>query len=285
MNAAFEVDDDMLLAYLDAQLDDADYPRVEAALASSVSLQKRLQALVDSGEQLRQAFQAKLEEPVPASLIAAIMAAPDPRLALPVQAPPKLQGVKAPTSWWDKARTLVSWVQAPAVWPATALASVVTLALGVWVGQGLTTQADASGDQLALGQAVPHSALATALELAPSGRLLASPDHQMQVLATFATPGGQVCREFESAQRSQSTTTTQAGVACRQNDGAWQVAFVVGDTVPNQPGEALYRSASDGLHRAIDGYLSATPDLQALPAAREQVLLSAGWAAGAVERP
>ena len=284
MNAVVEVDDEMLLAYLEAQLDDADYPRVEAALATSVPLQKRLQALVDSGEQLRRAFHAKLEEPVPASLIAAIMAAPDPRLTPPVQKQSGARRVRVQTNWWGKARQLVSWVQAPAAWPATALASVATLALGVWLGQSLQTQTGDQGGHLARGQAVPQSALAVALELAPSGRMLKAPDHQMQILVSLVTPAGQVCREFETAQRQQSATTTQAGVACRHDSGAWSVTFLVSDTVPNQTGVALYRSASDGLHQAIDDYLLAMPGLQAIPAAREQALLSAGWAVGAESR-
>ena len=78
MNPAL-IDDDTLLAYLDAQFDDeARYVAVEDALAAQPALRARLQALVDSGEQARRAFDAVLEAPVPPALIAAILNAPLP---------------------------------------------------------------------------------------------------------------------------------------------------------------------------------------------------------------
>ncbi len=68
-----KIDDDTLVAYLDAQLeDDAAYEAVEDALAESPALRARLQALAETGELARQAFDAKLEETVPPQLIAAI---------------------------------------------------------------------------------------------------------------------------------------------------------------------------------------------------------------------
>lgn len=73
------IDDDTLIAYLDAQLeDDAAYEAVEDALAASPALRARLQTLAETGELARQAFDAKLEEAVPPQLIAAIMNAPLP---------------------------------------------------------------------------------------------------------------------------------------------------------------------------------------------------------------
>ena len=58
-----KIDDDTLIAYLDAQLeDDAAYEAVEDALAESATLRARLQVLAETGELARQAFDAKLEE-------------------------------------------------------------------------------------------------------------------------------------------------------------------------------------------------------------------------------
>ena len=56
------IDDDTLIAYLDAQLeDDAAYETVEDALAASPALRARLQVLAETGELARQAFDAKLD--------------------------------------------------------------------------------------------------------------------------------------------------------------------------------------------------------------------------------
>jgi len=76
------IDEATLLAYLDGQLEaDADYQRVEQALAQDAALRSRLQALVEQGEALRAAFAPKLQEPVPPHLVAAIMNAPWPPLS------------------------------------------------------------------------------------------------------------------------------------------------------------------------------------------------------------
>ena len=72
-----KIDDSTLIAYLDAQLeDDTAYEAVEDALAASPALRARLQALAETGELARKAFDAKLEEAVPPQLIEAIMNAP-----------------------------------------------------------------------------------------------------------------------------------------------------------------------------------------------------------------
>ena len=96
-----KIDDDTLIAYLDAQLeDDAAYEAVEDALAESATLRARLQVLAETGELARQAFDAKLEEAVPPHLIAAIMNAPLPdaeaRTPLPL---PRLASTPFPPHW------------------------------------------------------------------------------------------------------------------------------------------------------------------------------------------
>ncbi|MDO8275219.1 MAG: hypothetical protein Q7T22_06830, partial [Serpentinimonas sp.] len=97
MNTA--IDEGTLLAYLDGQLEaDADYLRVEQALAQDAALRGRLQALVEQSDAIRAAYQAKLQEPVPTHLVAAIMNAPWPPLAAAqqqAQAVPAQQAVQA----------------------------------------------------------------------------------------------------------------------------------------------------------------------------------------------
>lgn len=74
------IDTMTLLAYLDGQLEhEADYERVEQALQQEAGLRERLQALVQQSATIRSAYRAKLEEPVPPQLVAAILNAPWPQ--------------------------------------------------------------------------------------------------------------------------------------------------------------------------------------------------------------
>lgn len=74
------IDTMALLAYLDGQLEhEADYERVEQALQQEAGLRERLQALVQQSATIRSAYRAKLEEPVPPQLVAAILNAPWPQ--------------------------------------------------------------------------------------------------------------------------------------------------------------------------------------------------------------
>ena len=75
------IDTMTLLAYLDGQLEhEADYERVEQALQQEAGLRERLQALVQQSATIRSAYRAKLEEPVPPQLVAAILNAPWPQV-------------------------------------------------------------------------------------------------------------------------------------------------------------------------------------------------------------
>lgn len=265
------IDDTVLLAYLDGQLDDTQYAPVEDALADSATLRERLQALVDSGERVQRAFDAKLQEAVPTHLVEAIMHAP---LNL---VPPGRAAVPAPARrpWQRAARALGNWWTAPAQggWGRAAFASVAVLAMGVWLGQSLQDGAGPSATTLAQGQAVPDAALASVLELAPSGRRLSTPQGHLEVLATFERQDGALCREFERLQDMR----VDAGIACRSGSASgvpWQVAMVASET--RLAGDR-YQTASDALHQAVNRYVDAQLPGAPLDAAAERALIARAW--------
>lgn len=269
------IDDSVLLAYLDGQLDDTQYTPVEDALATSPALRERLQALVDSGERVQRAFDTKLQEPVPARLVEAVMRAPL-NLTAPVR-----QTANAPTTPWQQLARHWRALWATATpgqggWGRAAFASVAVLALGVWLGQSLQDPAGRAGPPLAQGQTVPDAALASVLELAPSGRRLDTPTGHVEVLATFARPDGAVCREFERQQGAQ----VDAGIACRAaagatNSASWQVAMVASATRPDGTG---YQTASDAQHQAVNRYVAQHLPAAPLDAGAERTLLERAWA-------
>lgn len=194
-----KIDDDTLIAYLDAQLeDDAQYEAVEDALAESPALRARLQALAETGELARQAFDAKLEEAVPPHLIAAIMNAPLPgaevnRAALE-RAHPSAANLRAatsdataagPTTAGEPAQSApAADTPAPTAIPSNAPASYsprptsarpeapsLGARLAAWLGQGFgAAAAFASVVTLALGALIGHYLLPPAELAAPLAR-------------------------------------------------------------------------------------------------------------------
>lgn len=274
--SAVPIDDEVLLAYLDAQLgDESAYVAVEDALAAQPALRARLQALVASGECVRQAFDATRQAPVPPALIAAIVAAP---LPTPARQPPRADaraGLGA---------RLADWLSGSARpgrglnWGAAAFAAIALLAVGGVVGYGW--QPEGGGPPLAeAGQIVDEPALALALELAPSGRRLPAAGGRIELVASFARDSGEVCREYTAAYPA-PLAHDEVGVACRESDGRWRLAFIQHEPHPAGHAGSGYQSASTALHDAVDEFIARELPGDALSAEQEQARLQQGWSEG-----
>jgi hypothetical protein len=260
------IDDDTLIAYLDGQLPDADYGPLEQALKHDESLRSRLQALADSSELARRVFDPVLLEPLPPQLIAAIWRAPDPR----VRAKPLRAGPPRPAGW-------LAWLGLAPVrltWPA--LASVAVLGLGVVIGWQLIAPADDARWSLREGAPVTDEALALALEVSPSGRVLRTTGGAVEILASFEQAGEGHCREFNRS--SPRGTLDELGIACRNAQGDWQLELLVAEDRPASVGEARYQTASDQQHDRADAFLRDRVRGQPLGEAEEQALIERGWA-------
>lgn len=258
-------DDHTLIAYLDGQLPDADYGPLEQALKHDQALSMRLQALADSSELARRAFDGVLLEPVPPQLIAAIWRAPDPRTrpASARSASPRPSG-------------LLAWLgldSGPRAWPA--LASVAVLGLGVLIGWQLLAPPGDARWALREGTPVTDEALALALEVSPSGRVLRTAGGALEILASFEQTGGGHCREFNRS--SPRGTRDELGIACRNTQGEWQLELLVVEEREASAGEARYQTASDQQHDRADAFLRERAQGQPLSETEEQVLIERGW--------
>ena len=265
-----KIDDDTLVAYLDAQLeDDAAYEAVEDALAESPALRARLQTLAETGELARQAFDAKLEEAVPPQLIAAILNAP-------------LPGAEANRATLNHARPetpslgarLAAWL-GQGFGGAAAFASIVTLALGALIGHYLLPPAELAAPLARQGDPIRNPAVAVALQAAPSGLAVDVGEARLEIMASFAARDGQFCREYSL---NSAKTGQEIGIACRgaTADTGWQLAFVA-----NEPASAAaqggYSTASDRLHEAVDAFLGEHVAGEPFDAERERALIERGW--------
>jgi hypothetical protein len=257
--------DETLIAYLDGQLPDADYGPLEQALEHDEALRTRLQALADSSLLARRAFDPVLLEPVPPQLIAAIWRAPDPRARNRASS----HGTTQPVG-------LLAWLglaSGPRAWPA--LASVVVLGLGVLLGWQLLAPADDARRALREGAPVTDEALALALEVSPSGRVLRTAGGAVEILASFKQMGGGHCREFN--RNNPGGTLDELGIACRNAQGGWQLELLVAEDRLAEAGQDRYRTASDEQHEQADAFLLDRVQGPPLGEEEEKSLIDRAW--------
>jgi anti-sigma factor RsiW len=283
-----KIDDDTLIAYLDAQLeDDAAYEAVEDALAESPALRARLQALAETGELARKAFDAKLEEAVPPQLIAAIMNAPlpgaeanratqDPAHPATAPAPPSVRPTSAGPETPSLGARLAAWLGG-GFGGAAAFASVVMLALGALIGHYLLPPAELAAPLARQGDPIRNPAVAVALQAAPSGLAVDAGNARLEIMASFAGRDGQFCREYSL---SSPQIGQEIGIACRDHTAhtGWQLAFIANE--PASPtAQGGYATASDRLHEAVAAFLGEHVQDGPFDAERERALIERGWTA------
>ena len=240
-----KIDDDTLIAYLDAQLeDDAAYEAVEDALAESATLRARLQVLAETGELARQAFDAKLEEAVPPRLIAAIMDAPlpDAEASRAVQVRAHPAAAAAPDANANAAATPGSTTardpaqSAPAgdtpartttptkapisqpQRPTSARPEAPGLGerLAAWLGQGFGGAAFASIVTLALGALIGHYLLPPAELAAPLARQGDPVRNPAVAVALQAAPSGVAVDVADARVEIMASFAGRDGQLCRE---------------------------------------------------------------------
>lgn len=124
-----KLDDVRLIAYLDGELEAADYAEVEAALAADAETRARLVVLSETTALVRRAFDDVLHEPVPARLLAAALGEVSPEPAAPRDG--NVVALRKPPSLRDRASARVN--RHP--WASFAIAaSILGLVVGTPVG-------------------------------------------------------------------------------------------------------------------------------------------------------
>lgn len=258
------MNNETLIAYLDAELEPAGMDTVEQALQADPTLRQRLQRLVVSGEQLRAAYAGVVEEAVPSRLVQAILEAPAP-MPSPLARPTPVRSL---TSW------LSQWLgTGNGTWMPTALASAAALGVGLCLGLAQGPGGDAALAEL---QPVADRALLVALESLPSGRVVRVAGRQIELLASFQHRDGRVCREFNSSVLS-GDPVDHLGLACREHGGDWTVAVLASEIRPAEALQGGYRIASDRQHDIIDGFRQQQTLGKQLDLAEEKAWMERGW--------
>lgn len=256
----FRSDDEILSAYLDGMLTDAQRAELARRLQQEPALAERLTRLRRADSAVRDAYAPVLDEPLPQAVLD--------MLATGDRAEPESSTVVDFTKRRRRAAA------ATPSWPL-ALAASFTLAVGVGLGYLL---AGSGGDaELALlaraGVIEPGSPLHAALETGPSGstREIGEDLRAMPILS-FVAQDGEVCRQLELG----GTRTSAEALACRRN-GAWQLEAL--GFLPERPfgGDPdAFRpagAASSAIDALIDERIAGDP----LSSESEQRLIDNDW--------
>lgn len=243
------LDDELLMAYADGELDAARAAEVEAALADDPDARRTLEMFLRSGALVRHAFDRPLREPVPERLREAVRSglAQAPAVSLSLHRDITQRG-----RGWRLAL--------PA---AASVALAIGLSLGWWMG--------GHGDAGPLLASAGTPAVQEALERLPTGRTTGlAQGGRAALIATFRDQQGSVCREIELSRGAEAVLA----VACRLPTGTWwtEAVAVLPAVAPGTGYEPA--DAGAGLAHRLAGIIGPTTPVEA---AEEQALIGRGW--------
>ena len=243
MSERLELNDELLCAYMDGELDDGMRARVEQALVDDAGARVRLERMRVADERL------KTEIPLSA------LQSNDPLSARILEGKPVPRASQPP-------------LRLGAV--ITALAAGIG---GVIVGFVLARSQEvpatpfvAAAPAPALSGASSNRLLLAALNSGESGKAIEEGGRSTRIILTFEADDGRYCRAF----RSREAGAAAEGVACR-GGGQWEVVAWDGTVDPDEG----FRSA--GASELLDDVMDRLGGGAALEAADERALIERQW--------
>jgi hypothetical protein len=272
--------EEVLMAYADGALDEAETRRVEAILAADPAEQARLSPYVVTRDVLAGMFCEALTSPVPDRLIGTVLSTPVGIRAQAVQS--------AGPSFMSRIRELL-FPETPGFASAFALGAAVFLIAGAgWLAGHASLPATSPQSVIALdGDAVyADGALRAALDTTPSSSAFEQGLFKVTPVLTFRDDGDHLCRQYALARAGGAP---YAGYACRTQDGRWSIAFHA--LTPHGPANHKAHANSGAGQSQDNGFTPAgAPELaalegaidrsikgDALSGADEALLISNGW--------
>jgi len=236
-------DDEILMAYVDGELDARRSGEIGAAAEKDPALARRVEELRALRARVAGAFTPVLNQPVPERLARAAQANRGNVLQFPARP------ARAPAAPWQARE----WI-----------AMAASLLLGAFISWKVLTPGE--GAPLVAGKdaLVAHGELARALD-----QQLASEQRGEEAVLiglTFKARDGNYCRSFEMR------ATRTAGLACRAGS-EWQVTA----TDSSAPAQGQMQQASSALSPAILRAIEARVDGAALDAEAERGAQQTGW--------
>jgi len=255
------INDDLLVAYVDGELEPAQRGEVERALAGDPALQRKARGYADSAAFLRRGLEAKLREPVPEHILNVFDC-----------------GCAADAAGDDDTATVVPLAAArrrplsAAAWPQWAAAAALLLMVGGGLGFFGAGVLGPEGGPMIAGIDL---ATARVLDREASG----TPGDVMPLL-TFRDHDGRLCREFERTISGAAARQIERSVACRApTDGGWTLVASTFATIEATSTGQGYVPAGGAPGPAIDltvQMIAGAP----LTAAAEREAIENNWPAG-----
>jgi len=240
--------DEVLMAYVDDELDESTRSAVESAMAADPEIAGRIAHHRALRNRLRSAFDPILDEPVPQELIDRARNAPAasaaPKKAEVIPLAPRLASRRSLPQWAALAASLLIGILAGRFAFRTGGPALIAAHDNHMLARGLL--ADALTRQLASQQRTTQP---------------------VQMGVSFRSKSGQYCRTFSLR------APAVAGLACHAADG-WRLEVLSG-TAEQQVGAGGYRQASSSMPpavvRTVSGEISGEPlDASAEAAARRR---------------
>ena len=253
-----KISDEIIMAYIDSELDEEQSEIVRKALKHDAHLQEKAALFQETRSMLNGIYDAPLNEGVPERLLNTIE-------------------TFHPETPWEKITAFFH-----RVFPATIMQYPLAAALLVVfiIGSGLSSYLtiSASITTTDVPSLVKSKAFRNGMETIPSGQIITLAEHksQMILVATFQNKTGNFCRQFELMSSSESNPVFSQGIACRTPGGKWKtVAFNTPEHLPRQTAENSYELA--GGAELIDKTADQLREGSVLTARREAELLLQKW--------
>jgi hypothetical protein len=264
VDGKLDITDELLVAYVDDELDEPQRAMVRSVLDTSPALCRRAEDMRLSRDLLREAFPLQPAANIPASLDAAAR-----RLAEACAAP--AADAAAEHQHASRRASSFGFQNGRKYALAAAIVLSVTAAAGYL---GWRAGSDAGREPVTgLLRIGPDTKLLSVLETAPSAEVINVPAERAAVRAilTFRAKDGRFCREFEILSRAQGSE----GIACRDH-GEWRAEVLLGSAAA-PPDSNLYTPAGGSDEPAVAEVTERLIHGDPLSKEEEASLLASGW--------
>ncbi len=251
--------DEILMAYVDNEVDEATRREIDAALGGDPALAARVAQQRAFVGQLQSAYAPIAAEPVPARLLDTALAVgrAEVKIAargnvISLNAGKRAAPVKANWSW-----QMLGGIAA-------------SLVIGVMLGRTSLPADDGGMVSAQNGQLFAHGVLAAALNTQASAEAGSGP---VKVALSYRSKSGAYCRAFMLKEGA------DAGLACR-DQGQWRIQQLTREkagSATGAPGNPVYRMAGSAIPESILRLVDSEIAGDALDAAGELAAIRRGW--------
>lgn len=259
--ATLELTDELLVAYVDDELDPDQRAMVKGVLESNPALSRRADEMRLARDLLSEGFPLEKDVRLPARVETAVK---------------NLAAASAPHSSSRRIAFRVRHRWSRAIAAGLLLCGVVGASYVIW-----RDASELTADKVtALTQIDPQNPLHDVLESRPSAVLIEVPKENaaMRAVLTFRAKDGRFCREFEILSDAGGST----GIACRENDH-WRTEVLV-KAAPASPNSNYYVPAGASDDSAVAEVFERLAQDEPLSATQEVHLL-AGWRTTPAQHP